>query len=395
MSRRRLFLAATLVLSAIQGPAARGEDLAQQPATEVIIVSPAAESVLRGAISLEAEPRPADLQVAQIVFFVDGERACVASARPYRCQWDAGSRLTSRDVRVVAELRGGGRLTKSIRTSAVALTPFRGGADSVLVSVHVRDKNGRPVRGLVQESFRAFEDGQPQTIISLAAEDSPTDVLLALDTSGSMAPAIEELKSAASDFLKALRPIDRARLGVFTTALTVVSSVGSTLEEQQAALQRLSAGGGTALFDAIIEAAEVLRTAQGRRAVVVFTDGDDVSSHGSVTSVRTALQTNDVVLYIIAQGKAAADDRLRGELSTLAAETGGLAFFAEKMSSLRGHFSDILQDLSTGYVVGYSPRLAVGDGGWRRIRVEVGRAQDRYKVRAREGYLAVARGDSR
>jgi Ca-activated chloride channel family protein len=385
-SRLRCLFAAAIVITAIESLTG-----AQRPASEVIILSPTAESALRGTVTLEAEVRPVEVPVAQIVFFVDGERACATAARPYRCEWDAGNRPTPRDVHVVAELRGGSRLTGAIRTSALTVT-FHGSTDLVLISVHVRDRNGRPVHGLVSESFRAFEDGQAQTILSLAAEDSPADLLLALDTSGSMAPALEELKSSALGFLKALRPTDRPRVAAFSTSLTMLSPVGAGAEQQQAAVQRLTTGGGTALYDTIIEAADELRTAQGRRAVVLFTDGDDVSSHGSVRSARVALQTNDVVLYIIAQGKAAADARLRDELTTLATETGGLAFFAPKMSSLRTHFSEILADLSTEYVVGYSPLLRIGDGGWRRIRVEVGGPQDRYKVRAREGYLAVARG---
>jgi Ca-activated chloride channel family protein len=380
-----------LVVTAAAFVAMLGLAAAQRAEREVVIVSPTAESTVQGTVALAAEVRPPELAIDQIVFFVDGQRACAFSAPPYRCQWDAGAGLVPRVVRVIADLRGGGQLFNVVTTSESTMATYRGGVDLVSVSVHVRDKSGEPVRGLGVESFRAFEDGQAQTIVSLATEDAPADVILALDTSGSMGPAMPELKAAALGFLKALRPIDRPRLASFSTAFTILSGPSATPDERQAAVQLLTAGGGTALYDAIIEAADQLRTAQGRRAVVVFTDGDDVSSHGSLTSVRTALQTSDVVLYFIAQGKASADSHLRRELAALATETGGLSFFAPRMSSLNSHFSEILGDISTEYVLGYSPRVRIGDGGWRRIRVEVGGSDDRYKVRAREGYLAIAR----
>jgi Ca-activated chloride channel family protein len=364
---------------------------AQRAEREVVIVSPTAESTVQGTVALAAEVRPPDLAIDQVVFFVDGERACAVSAPPYRCQWDAGARMVPRVVRVVANVRGGDPLINVVTTSDLTMAAYRGGVDLVSVSVHVRDKSGQPVRGLGVENFRAFEDGQPQTIVSLATEDAPADIVLALDTSGSMAPAMTELKAAALGFLKALRPIDRPRLAQFSTAFTILSPPSATPEERQVAVQLLTAGGGTALYDAIIEAADLLRPAQGRRAVVVFTDGDDVSSHGSLTSVRTALQTSDVVLYFIAQGKASADSRLKRELAALATETGGLSYVAPHMSSLSSHFSEILGDISTEYVLGYSPQIRIGDGGWRKIRVEVGGNDDRYKVRAREGYLAITR----
>jgi Ca-activated chloride channel homolog len=124
----------------------------------------------------------------------------------------------------------------------------------------------------------------------------------------------------------------------------------------------------------------------------VFTDGEDVASRSTMPSVRTALQTADVVLYVIGEGKAAEDLRLRGGLTTLAAETGGLAFFPRNMRGLTEQFARIVADLSTEYVVGYSPERPIGDGTWRRLRVEVGGRDDRYRVRFREGYLAVSHG---
>ncbi len=149
--------------------------------------------------------------------------------------------------------------------------------------------------------------------------------------------------------------------------------------------------GATALYDALIRAIGVLKSQPSPRAIVAFTDGDDDASHSTIATVRTALETNDVALYLVAQGKAAEDKALRDQLSALATETGGAAWFAPKMSDLDEHFSRVTEDLTGEYVIGYAPRKPLGDGGWRRISVEVAGQPGRYDVRAREGYLAVSR----
>jgi Ca-activated chloride channel homolog len=228
-------------------------------------------------------------------------------------------------------------------------------------------------------------------VTSLASEDAAVDVVLALDTSGSMAGAVNQLKQAAGDFLRALRPQDAVTVASFNQGLSVVSPRGATLASRLAAVDGLSAFGTTAFYDALIRSVELVKTGTAHRAVVAFTDGDDVASRSSVESVRTALQTNDVVLYVIAQGKAADDKHLRDQLQSLAAETGGAAFFAARMSDLRDHFAQIVADLANQYVLVYMPLRPFGDGGWRRITVQVDR---RYKVRAREGYVAIRSGGS-
>jgi len=158
-----------------------------------------------------------------------------------------------------------------------------------------------------------------------------------------------------------------------------------------ASLDTLRAAGGTALFDAIIQSTEIVRVSSKRRAVIVFTDGEDVSSRATATGARVALQTNDVVLYVIAQGKAANDAALKQQLEQLCMETGGAAFFGSHMNDLGRHFGEILDELTNEYVLGYVPTRPFGDGGWRTITVQMSDANLRYQVRSRQGYLAVRR----
>jgi VWFA-related protein len=255
----------------------------------------------------------------------------------------------------------------------------------------VHDRSGRPVRGLTQESFRVFEDGVAQDVKSFSAETATTDVLIALDGSGSMAPALTELRAAATDFLLALRPDDQVILTAFNTALSVLSRRGATLADRLGSLGSLQPAGSTALFDAVIQGIELVRGPNVRRAIVILTDGDDRASRASAQGARVALQTNDVILYVIAQGRAASDRALRDELSALAAETGGTALFSERMSALKGQFAEIVNELSSHYVLGYIPKRPIAQGGWRQISVQMVDREPRYKVRARTGYLAIKR----
>jgi len=362
----------------------------QQSGPELVIVSPAADVVLHGATVLEAELKPADTPVVDVTFYVRGERVCVVRSAPFRCQWDAGSDTTSRDLRVVAQLAGGGRAMRTMRTAAGGPS-FHSTTDSVLVSAHVRDRNGRFIRGLDINQFRVLEDGTPQKILSLTPETASSEILLALDVSGSMAPALADLRSAAANFLGALRPTDSVTVAVFNTALAVVAPRTASPAGRIASLDTLRAAGGTALFDAIIQSTEIVRVSSKRRAVIVFTDGEDVSSRATATGARVALQTNDVVLYVIAQGKAANDAALKQQLEQLCMETGGAAFFGSHMNDLGRHFGEILDELTNEYVLGYVPTRPFGDGGWRTITVQMSDANLRYQVRSRQGYLAVRR----
>jgi Ca-activated chloride channel family protein len=128
----------------------------------------------------------------------------------------------------------------------------------------------------------------------------------------------------------------------------------------------------------------------GRRAIVVFTDGDDVSSRATIEAARSALHANDTLLYLVATGKAERDPSLRRRLSDLAIETGGAAYFAGRLSGTVEHFRDIVQDLSQQYLLSFSPARALGDGKWRALNVQL--RNKSLRVRARSGYFATKRG---
>lgn len=351
----------------------------------VEILSPNDDTAVTGPTVFSARVRPNAAGVREVVFSVDGVRACAAAPPRFRCEWDAGPRLASRHVRAVARLSDGSQVTAALRTKELDISQHAS-VDAVLVSVHVKDSRERFVKGLAAPDFDLKEDGRPQTISSVAAEDAAADVALVLDISTSMAPVLGDLKASARRFVSAVRPQDRLTVAAFNTGLFVVARPDSEPAARLAQIDRMRAFGRTSLYDSMVRAADLFQAGQGRRALVVFTDGDDVTSHGSADTARAALQGKDVVLYVAAQGRAAEDRELRDRLRALAEETGGAAFFASRMSALDEHFAEILREIGNQYLLTYSPDRPLGDGAWRRITVEV--PKRRVDVRARQGYFA-------
>ena len=383
----RTLLSGTLALICL-GTAAGPAELEQTPV--LTITRPTADDFLIGQTELVAEVSPATVHVVDVTFVVDGKQVCKVTSRPFKCPFDAGNQTGAKTVRVRATLPSGIPLTETVRTKGISLAQ-NVAVDVILVSVHVTDDRGRFVDGLQQSQFKVIEDGVPQDVTSFLAENAPSSLLLALDISGSMSPAVGELRSATSQFLRSLRPADRVTITGFSNSLFVLAPATSDAAARQAALEELHPAGATALYDSMIRGVELLKPQSSPRAMVVFTDGDDDASLATLDGVRSTLQSNDVVLYFIAQGRADRDEALRTALTKLATETGGAAYFSSRMSSLQEHFANIVEDLSHQYVLGYSPKRDLGDGAWRKITVHVEDRDRKLTVRARQGYLAVHR----
>ena len=133
---------------------------------------------------------------------------------PFECEWDAGPDVTAHQMRVVATLTGGARIVRTVRTKALGFVE-KVDVDVVQVTVTVTDDHGQFVRDIPRSAFQVFEDGKPQTITYFASEDVPLELIVAVDISGSMTPAMPKLKKAVKEFLGAVPPRrsgDAARL---------------------------------------------------------------------------------------------------------------------------------------------------------------------------------------
>lgn len=363
---------------------------AQTPPQAVVIDAPGREAVVTGPVRLEARVLPDADGVQRLTFFVDGERICQAMQAPFACEWDAGRRAEPRTIRVVADLASGERLVATRRTRPRGLT-FEASTDAVLVPVRVIDASGSFVRQLSADRFRLYEDGLPQQIATVTSEGTPAQVVLALDMSASMRPKLADLQRAAGMFLDAIRPVDEVAVAGFNEDLFVLTDRGATTDEQRAALGQLRPWGDTALYDALVRSATLLRTRPSPRAVVAFTDGADVSSRASVETVRSVLQAADVILYLVVGAEQPAAGSPLDRLARIAKETGGDAWFTPRMDALGDRFTAIVDDLSSGYVLTYLPDRPLDDNSWRTLRVEVDGLDGRHTIRARQGYLAAGR----
>lgn len=372
-------LAAMLALW-IAAPAAVG----QPPLLR--ITSPVADAIMSGPTKLEVliAPEPVLATVQSVAFFVDGRLVCTAERQPFGCTWDPGEVVRGHHVRVVATLADGRRLIDNVRTKDLGYAE-KVRTDAVLVPVIVTQR-GQFVRGLKQQDFDVFEDGVRQPIASLVSEDAPLDLVLAIDTSGSMEHSLGDVKIAVKQLLAKLRPGDAATLLGFNDTTFVVAEREQDPRVREDAVELLSSWGGTALYDATVRVLDLVSREWGRKGVVIFSDGDDRNSLTRRETAMARVQASDAMLYTIGFGGGATVPGLRSSLESYARSTGGRPFFPRSAKDLDGVFDDIVTELANQYVLSYAPTNIKHDNTWRNIKVQV--RKGKYDVRARRGYRA-------
>jgi Ca-activated chloride channel homolog len=244
----------------------------------------------------------------------------------------------------------------------------------VELPVMVTDRSGLPVTDLKQPDFTVLEQGKPQKITSFNyASNLPIAAGVLLDHSGSMKPRMEQAKSAALEFFKKImRPGDRAFVTGFAfdakSASPFVSDV-SSLQSQVTAIPEAS--GGTALYDAIVTGLYRFRTLQGRRALIILTDGEDTTSRTSYEEMLTYARSARVPLYFIGVGLGIFDVSGTNKMKTLAAETGGIAYFIHDIKQLDETYAQLDKDLRSQYLIAYNAQTSVKDRAYRKVEVKV------------------------
>lgn len=264
--------------------------------------------------------------------------------------------------------------------------------EAVNLGVAVSDERGRFVSGLTADDFVVREDGIPQEITFFAAEAAPLTILVLLDASLSMRASLDYVKEAAATFVDRLWDGDVAMIGEFNDRVRFGGEFTDDRFRLTANIMALDPLGPTALYDASILALERLHFADGdRKALLIFTDGDDSRSmgFGSEASAGDAIETarlTDSVIYAIGfEGNGARVNKRF--LRRLTEETGGQALFPERTGDLIGSFERIEADLHAQYRVAYIPRNAERDGEWREVEVSVRGRRD-LTTRTRNGYYA-------
>jgi VWFA-related protein len=258
---------------------------------------------------------------------------------------------------------------------------FRSKVEMVRVDVLVTE-NGRPVVGLSPSDFEILDNGVRQRVDFASFEQMGLNLVLALDTSASVAgPALAHLQQAGGAVLNLLTSADRAALVTFNQTVALDSPLTADLGQVRQAIDGVRPRGDTSLIDALFAGITVSEADVGRSLLLVFTDGADTSSFLDRQEVAKAAATTDVVVYAVTAG---VPGRHTTEfLADIADRTGGQTIAVDSTRDMERAFVGIIDEFRHRYVLSYSPR-GVAATGWHQIEV---RAKDRrMRVKARAGY---------
>lgn len=255
----------------------------------------------------------------------------------------------------------------------------------VYASIH--DHKGHFVDGLDRESFQVLEDGALQEIAAFETTTQGLSCAILLDTTGSMAEALPRVKNSIVKLIDELDPQDSVAIYTFDQRLVMRQEFTKDKSAAKRAVLRTRAQGATALFDALSETAQELSKRSGKKALILFTDGDDNSSALSANAAVARAKKAGIPLYTIAEGEATHSQNLRKLLEDLSERTGGTAYEVEKAGAIEQVFHEISENLRHLYMIGYRPPKSPPDGRWRKIDLLVKGAKD-YRIRAKEGYFA-------
>lgn len=325
--------------------------------------------------------------------------------------------------------------TEAVKSADEGLTESRIGPDGetvegdtikfdtslVMVPVSVMDRNGHYVPPLKRENFRIEENGVSQKIAYFATTDAPFSVLLLIDTSGSTEARLREIQDAAIKFVDKLKPVDRVMVMSFDDHIEVECRPTNERDEIKKAIRHTRTGGGTRLYDAVDDILrKQLKTIPGRKAVVLFTDGVDTTSHrasyestvrlaresdaqiysvdydtsgkGSVMSNGIPMPGHGTILGLPLPGPGIPGTGMPGDykravayLHALADATAGRFYSGDSLFGIDQAFKWIAEELGTQYSLGYYPATAGKDGEQRQIKVKVTEAN--LVVKSRDSYI--------
>src|SRR6478672_410323 len=268
---------------------------------------------------------------------------------------------------------------------------FRAGTQVVSLFVTVADAQKRLVPDLTQDDFQVFDNDKAQPVSYFDNSIHPINVVVMLDTSGSMTLTIDLLKQAAEQFVIRLLPEDKARVGAFNDKIQINAKWSNNRDQLVTDVTDLDYGNGTRLWDAVGAALDELKPIDGRRVILVFTDGDDTESRSmNLGRVIERARNDEVMIYAIGleseyfNGQTHVRSKPDSGLRKVADETGGGYFELKKTSELAPTFTKVAQELHSQYVIGFTPTQL--DGHVHKLTVRV--KKPGMTARARRSYLA-------
>jgi Ca-activated chloride channel family protein len=279
---------------------------------------------------------------------------------------------------------------------------FRAGVDIVSLNVTAAVGERAFVTNLAQGDFEVFEDGVKQDVRFFASGQLPIALSLLLDTSASMETRMRTVQEAAVGFAQHLGPHDLAQVIDFDSRVRILQQFTPVKRELESAIFATSAGGSTALYNAIYISLKELTKMHGqttedvrREAVVVLSDGEDTSSLVGYEEVLDLAKRSETAIYAIGlrseeSGRRRGFNEAEFVLRQLSQETGGRAFFLKHVDELVDIYDLISEELSSQYTLGYVPKNPRRDGAWRRVVVRI--LRDGATARTKQGYYAPTSG---
>ena len=267
--------------------------------------------------------------------------------------------------------------------------------DEVLLDCTVVDENGRPILDLNRNDFRVFEDGVPQVTTSFVHQDQPVAMGILIDNSGSMIDKRSAVNAAAMKLLTESNPRDAAFVVNFNERAYLDQGFTVDRVALNRGLSHFDSRGTTALYDAVAASADELahHAKQRKQVLLIITDGADNASRLNLRdAIRRVQGLAGPVVYTIGllyDADRAESDKARGDLESLSAETGGLAYFPRSIDDVSQIASEVARDIRNQYGVGYHSSKAASLGGYRQIHVEAYSSNHKHlTVRTRRGYFA-------
>lgn len=273
---------------------------------------------------------------------------------------------------------------------------FRSAVRTVPVYATATDTTGRLVSDLTQDDFEILDNGKPVEISSFSNDPQPFTAVVMLDTSASMTEHLRLLNQAAEQFIIRLLPVDRAQVGAFNDKIQLSGTFTNDRDELIAALDDLQVGNSTRLWDGLSSSIDALKPVDGRRVVLLFTDGEDYGSRTRFSEVVDRSRTDEVMVYGIGletnyfNGVRQVRSRPDRSLRRIAEETGGGSFELQKTDLLASTFTRVAQELRSQYLMAFAP--ATLDGKVHKLDVRTKRPG--ITVRARKSYSASAEAPS-
>jgi len=263
---------------------------------------------------------------------------------------------------------------------------FRSDTRIVPVMTTVLDADGRLVPNLEKEDFTILDNNKPQEIAIFENTVEPFTAVVMLDFSGSMTANLKLLKQGTEQFLMRMLPADKGQVGAFSDKIMFSGRFTNDRDALIRALEDLQYGNPTALYDAIDASMDRLTNLEGRKVVLVFTDGDDNYSKVKYTAVRDRARDRSIMIYAIGLRSVVGGTITKPDanLRKLAESTGGGYFELKHTDELGPTFTRVAQELHSLYMLGFTPENLDG----KEHKIEVRLKQPTMKVRARATYVA-------